>query len=226
MVSTRDGSASSCRPEKASTREDRSSIVTGASMSAATAFATENRSPGGSPPRVSCPSSPMSPSESRERSSAASWVQDAPLVSPSSGTPEASTAAVTSADSGAGERSTRPAASCLPRTASRSAASCADRMPPPRAGPPPGQDRLVHRVVDGDAADLVDRVGVAADELEQRPAEVVEHPAQAGLWPHLHCRHDTRRLLTTCHKSSHVRRLTRVTRAGLVGFVEGADGPG
>src|SRR5580704_3696052 len=187
MVSTRDWSASSCRPEKASTREDCSSIVTGASMSAATAFATENRSPDGSPPRVSCPSSPMSPSESKERSSAASWVQDAPLVSPSSGTPEASTAAVTSADSGAGERSTRPAA---------------------EGGGPPRQDRLVHRVVDGDAADLVDRVGVAADELEQRPAEVVEHPAQAGLWPHLHCRHDTRRLLTTCHKSSHVKRLT------------------
>ena len=43
----RDGSASSCRPEKASTRELRSSIVIGASSSEATALATANRSPDG-----------------------------------------------------------------------------------------------------------------------------------------------------------------------------------
>ena len=50
IVSTRDASASSWRPEKASTRELRSSIVTGASSSARDALATANRSPDGSPP--------------------------------------------------------------------------------------------------------------------------------------------------------------------------------
>ncbi len=49
MVSTREASASSCRPEKASTREPRSSMVIGASSSAATALASANRSPTGHP---------------------------------------------------------------------------------------------------------------------------------------------------------------------------------
>ena len=78
IVSTRDGSASSWRPEKASTRELRSSMVTGASSSAATALATANRSPDGSPPSDSGSATPTSPSASSERSSAASWAHVAP----------------------------------------------------------------------------------------------------------------------------------------------------
>ncbi|BCJ28838.1 hypothetical protein Asera_29460 [Actinocatenispora sera] len=44
----------------------------------------------------------------------------------------------------------------------------------------PGRCRLVERVVDDHSADLVDRLGVTGDELEQGGAEILQDPAQAG----------------------------------------------
>ncbi|WP_202045283.1 hypothetical protein [Microbacterium sp. Se63.02b] len=54
-VSMRAGSASCCRPEKATTLELRSSMVTGAFSRVAIALASANRSPDGMPPSVVAP---------------------------------------------------------------------------------------------------------------------------------------------------------------------------
>ena len=85
MVSIRPVSASSWRPENASTRDDRSSTVTGASTSALIALANANRSPAGLPARSSVPVAVHR--SSSVRSSTATWNHDAALVRPSTGTP-------------------------------------------------------------------------------------------------------------------------------------------
>ena len=180
MVSTRDGSASSCRPEKASTRELRSSIVIGASSSAAIALANANRSPAGSPPSDSGSATPTSPSASSDRSTAASCVQDAPRVKPSSATPDSAAAAFSSGSSGTGARTTSPAACCVPSAASRAATSAAASQPDAEDERVPRQDRLVQRVVDRDAADLVGVLEIAVHQFEQGGAQVVQHATEVG----------------------------------------------
>ena len=183
MVSTREGSASSCRPEKASTRELRSSIVIGASSSEAMALATANRSPDGSPPSDSGSTIPTSPSASTERSISARWPHGAPRLRPSRATPAVSAAVRTSSVSGTGARSTSAAAPSRPSASQQGDDLVGAFDPDPEHQRVPGQHRLVHGIVDDHPADVTGAVGVPVREVEQGRAEVVEHPPETGAWP-------------------------------------------
>ena len=158
IVSTRDASASSCRPEKASTRELRSSIVTGASSSAPTALATANRSPDGSPPIDSAsvvPDVVLGEERAQQRGELA---HVAPRRRPSRASPASSHRRVerrgSSPPAHGRPARRRPGVRALADEVRRASA---DRTPTPSTSARRWLDRLVVRVVDDDAADLAAR---------------------------------------------------------------------
>lgn len=50
----------------------------------------------------------------------------------------------------------------------------------------PRQDGFVHRVVDDDSAYVFTPVRGAVRQVQQRGAEIVDHPGEAGAWGHVH----------------------------------------
>lgn len=104
-------------------------MVTGASINAATAFATANRSPDGGPPSDGGSASPTSNSASTVRSTAASWAQDAPVASPSRTTCSRSNAAASAGVTSSGSRTTSTAAPRCPSSATNSS-SCSSACTP------------------------------------------------------------------------------------------------
>src|SRR5690606_21727743 len=106
--------------------------VTGASSRAAIALASVNRSP----PRVSPSVWARSSTASRDRSSSATWIHDAPLVRPNSTTPVCSAAARTSSSTSTGTRTTSPAAPAAPSSRSSAAVGPAPLTPTPSTSAP------------------------------------------------------------------------------------------
>ena len=131
IVPIRDGSASSWRPENASTREWRSSIVTGASTSASIALASANRSPEGIPPSISSSVVTSSSWASTRRMIAASCTHPVPGASARSGTSVRTAALVTDSSNVTGARRIRPAHWPGPSASSKATVSGGSRSPTP-----------------------------------------------------------------------------------------------
>ncbi|SCF68028.1 hypothetical protein GA0115260_1011021 [Streptomyces sp. MnatMP-M27] len=145
IVSMRPRSASTwLRLENASTRELRSSIVTGASTSVSTALAMANKSPAGTPPTVSKSSTPAAGSERIVRSMAAVCAHAAPLVSEMRVTPDEFSRSLRPALTCTGARTISAAAWAVSACANTASTSAAEATPTPSTMESLGQESSSH----------------------------------------------------------------------------------